>query len=204
MSQVWVMRHGQTQWNCQRRIQGQLDSPLTEVAITELEKMVLPNLTGGTILCSDLGRSLKTAQLVAHHAGGQVTISPLLRERGFGVLQGEVIDQNPHLHDQWQAYHKRYQQPSLNIVGCESGYAFTQRLIAARTLIGNIQRNNKPLLLIVHGEWWLAFESLLHGRPFWQVGSEMVDNSRLFSLPRDGLVCDQSGHLAFSFDKRRA
>ncbi|MDA0149612.1 histidine phosphatase family protein [Vibrio sp. LaRot3] len=204
MAHIWVMRHGRTRWNEQSRIQGHLDSPLTKAAIAELYEMNLPNLAGGTILCSDLGRATQTAELVARRSGGNIVVSSLLRERGFGVLQGEVVDEKPHLHVQWQSYHKRYQQPNLNIVGSESGRVFSQRLNASLELIARIQRGGQPLLLIVHGEWWLAFESLLNGRLFWQVRGDMAENSRLFLFPSDILMSEQSASTVGGFYKKRA
>lgn len=76
MLQVYLVRHGETQWNAERRIQGQSDSPLTakgeQQAMQVGERARSLGITH--IISSDLGRTKRTAEIIAQACG---VISPL-------------------------------------------------------------------------------------------------------------------------------
>jgi 2,3-bisphosphoglycerate-dependent phosphoglycerate mutase len=85
-----VIRHGETAWNAQSRIQGHLDSPLNEEGLAQalLTGERLAHETFTTLYCSDLGRALQTAQPIVDRSGHEVIREPRLRERQLGVFQG--------------------------------------------------------------------------------------------------------------------
>lgn len=89
------VRHGETAWNAERRIQGQIDIQLN--AAGEAQARALgPGLTGHTfaaVYSSDLRRAWDTAQIAAAVLGLAVSPAPTLRERNFGVLQGLTMDE---------------------------------------------------------------------------------------------------------------
>ncbi len=66
MLQVYLVRHGETEWNAQRRIQGQSDSPLTQMGEAQARQVAQrARLLGIThIITSDLGRTRRTAELI--------------------------------------------------------------------------------------------------------------------------------------------
>lgn len=85
-----LIRHGQTVWNAQGRLQGRLDSPLTErgrAQAAALRPLVadLPGLR----LCSPLGRAVQTARLLFGDA--PVTLDDRLAEIGLGDFSGRLI-----------------------------------------------------------------------------------------------------------------
>jgi probable phosphoglycerate mutase len=85
-----VVRHGETAWNAQGRIQGHLDSPLNEEGMAQA--LLVGERLGAepfeAFFCSDLGRALQTAQPVADRTGRQPMATARLRERALGVFQG--------------------------------------------------------------------------------------------------------------------
>lgn len=85
-----VVRHGETAWNAQGRIQGHLDSPLNEEGLAQalLVGERLGHEGFDRFYCSDLGRVLQTAQPIADRSGKRPVITPRLRERNLGVFQG--------------------------------------------------------------------------------------------------------------------
>ncbi|GAA0158960.1 phosphatase [Lithospermum erythrorhizon] len=92
ITEVIVVRHGETEWNSQRRVQGQSDIDLNEVG-REQALAVAKKLCGGpkfsVVYCSDLKRAFDTAQTIAKLCGGlEVVTDPELRERHMGDLQG--------------------------------------------------------------------------------------------------------------------
>lgn len=85
-----VIRHGETAWNAQTRIQGHLDSPLNEEGLAQalLVGERLQREQFSTLYCSDLGRALQTVQPIADRTGHDIVREPRLRERHLGVFQG--------------------------------------------------------------------------------------------------------------------
>lgn len=97
MTHFILVRHGQTEWNRTRRIQGQLDSKLDELG-REQARLVADRLAAETeiaaVYASDLSRAMDTAQaIVAHHPGLVVTPDPRMREIGFGPWEGKQWDE---------------------------------------------------------------------------------------------------------------
>ncbi|MDC7241891.1 MAG: histidine phosphatase family protein, partial [Spirochaetales bacterium] len=66
MSNLYIMRHGETIWNSEKRYQGQLDSPLTETGIrrTEIQRERLKDLHFSAVYCSPLGRTRQTLEIL--------------------------------------------------------------------------------------------------------------------------------------------
>jgi probable phosphoglycerate mutase len=85
-----VIRHGETAWNAQSRIQGHLDSPLNEEGLAQA--LLVGERLGAErfdqFYCSDLGRALQTAQPIADRTAKQPSVTDRLRERNLGVFQG--------------------------------------------------------------------------------------------------------------------
>jgi probable phosphoglycerate mutase len=85
-----VVRHGETAWNAETRIQGHLDSPLNEEGLAQalLVAERLAHEPLDHLYCSDLGRVLQTVQPLVDRTGKRPLLSPRLRERNLGVFQG--------------------------------------------------------------------------------------------------------------------
>ena len=94
MLQVYLVRHGETQWNAERRIQGQSDSPLTAHGERQAWQVGERARTLGIthIIASDLGRTRRTAEIIAEACGCSVVTDSRLRELDMGVLEKRHID----------------------------------------------------------------------------------------------------------------
>lgn len=87
---IGLLRHGQTDWNIDFRLQGTSDIPLNETGIEQARKASAA-LTEDwdALVSSPLGRAVKTAEIVAEsHSFGELAIEPLLLERSFGEAEG--------------------------------------------------------------------------------------------------------------------
>jgi len=102
---MFVALHGQTEWNRDGRVQGHLDSPLTEhgrrQAVTAARILGDQNLVPGTfeMVCSPLGRTLETARIIATELGFDISAirtEERLKEVSLGQWEG-------HTHAQVQA-----------------------------------------------------------------------------------------------------
>jgi len=92
---ILLARHGETDWNLERRVQGHSDTPLNETgraqALALAELLEAAELDA--IYASDLARAYDTAQVVAERKGLTVTRLPELRERNFGTWEGLTDDE---------------------------------------------------------------------------------------------------------------
>lgn len=105
MLQVYLVRHGETVWNAERRIQGQSDSPLTEKGEQQAWQVGerVKHLGITHIIASDLGRTRRTAEIIADACGCSVTLDPRLRELNMGVLEKRPLDGLTAEEEQWRA-----------------------------------------------------------------------------------------------------
>ena len=90
-----LVRHGETAWNAEGRVQGQQNSPLSDRGRQQGE-LVAERLSHGSVhavYSSDLARARETAELIAAPHGLTVKLGSALRERNYGVLEGKTIDE---------------------------------------------------------------------------------------------------------------
>lgn len=90
----YIFRHGQTQWNIKKIIQGHKDSPLTEEGLEAARSIakVLKTVAFDAVYSSDLLRAKKTAQVLAREHKLTVMTTKLLRERAFGQYEGYTLN----------------------------------------------------------------------------------------------------------------
>jgi len=89
-TELILIRHSETVWNGEGRIQGQRDSPLSERGRSQAQRLAerLRGEPPQIVVSSDLGRALHTAAPVASAVGLSIVIDGQWRERSFGVLEG--------------------------------------------------------------------------------------------------------------------
>ena len=106
MTTLFLVRHGETQWNVQRRIQGWADSPLTSVGLAqaEINARLLGTLGIDRILASPLGRTKQTVAPIVRETRVEAEYDPRLREVCMGDWSGRTVQelQSRYL-DQWRA-----------------------------------------------------------------------------------------------------
>jgi len=90
MALLLLTRHGQTDWNLGRRVQGHTDIPLNSTGIAQARALAeeLASEPLVAVFSSDLARARDTAATVADRHGLRVSIDPDLREKNFGSWEG--------------------------------------------------------------------------------------------------------------------
>lgn len=92
---IYLVRHGQTEWNKQKRYQGSKDIELDETGLDQAEKLAekLKNIQWSKVYSSDLQRARKTAETVINKSNLNIPILevPELREMHFGDWEGETF-----------------------------------------------------------------------------------------------------------------
>lgn len=99
-TRIIAVRHGETAWNVDARIQGQLDIGLNDTGRWQARRVgeALASEAITAVYSSDLGRAHETAQAVAEVAGIPVVADEGLRERSFGIFEGKTFDE---IHETW-------------------------------------------------------------------------------------------------------
>ena len=99
-TRIIAVRHGETAWNVDARIQGQLDIQLNETGRWQARRVghALSAEQIAAVYSSDLGRAHETARAIGDAAGIPVVAHPGLRERRFGMFEGKTFDE---IHEQW-------------------------------------------------------------------------------------------------------
>ena len=88
-----LTRHGETEWNIQKRFQGRCDSPLTQQGREQGRALGLrmQRVQFDAIFASDSGRAKETASIIADFSGHRVQTDSRLRERHYGILEGLTL-----------------------------------------------------------------------------------------------------------------
>ena len=90
MTRLFLVRHGETEWNRSLRYQGHRDIPLSEEGRAQAEKIAsrLSAEQFDSVYASDLSRALETARIIAAGHGLEVKAVPELKETNFGRWEG--------------------------------------------------------------------------------------------------------------------
>ena len=146
-----LIRHGETAWNAEHRIQGQLDIPLSPLGILQSARLAecLSNEPIDAVYSSELSRAWLTAAPLAARLGLDVIAEPRLRERSFGVFEGltlvEIAARYPAEFAQWRARDLAWRPE-----GGENGQQLIDRVLAAATDIA-ARHAGRTVVLVSHG-----------------------------------------------------
>ncbi|PKI92868.1 histidine phosphatase family protein [Actinomycetales bacterium SN12] len=149
MTLLTLVRHGQTDWNLARRIQGTTDIPLNDTGRDDA-RYAAHKLSRGehhTIYASPLVRARETAEIIAAELGLDApTLVPDMREREFGVGEGMLVAD----------YLGRYGDWHAEVPGAETLDEVCARAMAAlHTIARDARRRSAPtaesVIVVTHG-----------------------------------------------------
>lgn len=150
-TRVLLIRHGETAWNAEHRIQGRLDVPLSTTGVWQAGRLA-ERLAGepiDAIVTSDLARAWMTAAPLAEAQGLAPRSDARLRERAFGIFEGKTLDDiAAELPDELVAWRAR--DVGWRIPGGESAAEFIERvLVALRDLTADLA--GRTVAVVTHG-----------------------------------------------------
>lgn len=148
----WLIRHGETEWNANRRLQGWLDIPLSDIGLTQAEQLAahlaaLKEPRFHAVLSSDLIRAAETARIATAHLGLPVLTRETLRERNYGIYQG--LDWAA-LNEDLASQGVNLRAPDQFIENGESFQGFADRIVAAFETLAR-EHAGQNLLVFAHG-----------------------------------------------------
>ena len=150
-TQLLLIRHGETAWNAEHRIQGQLDIPLSPLGVLQSARLAecLANEPIDAVYSSGQSRAWLTAAPLAARLGLEVIAEPRLRERSFGIFEGLTLDEAAERHpSEFKKWRER--DPAWRPEGGESGQQLIDRVLSAVSDIG-IKHPSQTVVLVSHG-----------------------------------------------------
>jgi len=150
-TRILAIRHGETAWNVDTRIQGHLNIPLNDTGHWQAERLgqALAGEEIAAIYASDLSRAHETASYVGRATGIPVVAEVGLRERSFGDFEGRTFAEiEIALPDQAERWRKR--DPSFAPTGGESLLQVQDRVLATVNRLA-VQHPGELIVLVGHG-----------------------------------------------------
>ena len=151
MTELILIRHGETDWNVQGRFQGQIDVPLNAMGLRQAALMAerMARERVDVFYCSDLLRTRQTAAPAAARLALGAVPDAALREQHFGVLEGLSFDEVKARHPDELAAWLRH-DPDYALPGGESVRSFHARVLAAVRALA-AQHAGLRLAIVTHG-----------------------------------------------------
>lgn len=151
-TELILIRHGVTAWNRERRFQGQIDTPLSDIGLAQA-RITADRLAGRSVTAlysSDLRRALQTAEPISAALRLPVRIEPGIRERNYGAFEGRTFDEIqrdlPEAFERWRAREVDF----VISEGAETLASFAQRV--ARAMVEVASRHpGESIALVTHG-----------------------------------------------------
>lgn len=200
-TRVLAVRHGETDWNAQLRIQGHTDIALNERGLWQAARLAHALQDAGVqvIYSSNLLRAHQTALAVAHRVGLKVQHDAGLRERHFGEFEGLTFDEIEQRLPE-EAMRWRHREPGFAPGGGESLQDFYARCVGACSTLA-ARHPGQTVLLVAHGGvldclYRAATRLALDAPRTWQLGNAAVN--RLLHSPGGFTLVgwNDAGHLA--------
>jgi probable phosphoglycerate mutase len=164
-TRVCLVRHGETSWNVEGRLQGHEDIPLNANGVAQARALAeaLATTRFDAIYSSDLSRALDTASAVAKRLALTVIPLPAVRERNFGVFQGLTRQEAEHRFPEMQARVTRREPDFIPPEG-ESLRQCYERIAAILDTLAD-KHAGHTILLVAHGGVLDAARRFVTGMP---------------------------------------
>ncbi len=150
-TEIYLIRHGETTWNFEKKIQGQLDSPLTDIGIQQGhllgERMI--KINPDVIYTSNLKRAIDTANLLNENIKKEIVVLPSLKERNWGIFQGATWER---IKNFYPKQYKFYKNDSKNYV-VPNGESYAQVLKRITDTLDFLvsKKKYRKIVIVTHG-----------------------------------------------------
>jgi probable phosphoglycerate mutase len=151
MTELILLRHGETDWNRELRFQGHVDVALNAIGLEQARRLAarLAGESAHGLYASDLMRAQQTAVPVAEQLGLAAVTEPQLREQSFGRVDGMSVDdikaQHPQAWEGWLRFEEDYCMPEG-----ETTRQFHARVMEAVNRL-SAAHPHKTLVVVTHG-----------------------------------------------------
>ncbi|MGI3184153.1 histidine phosphatase family protein [Nioella aestuarii] len=166
--ELWVLRHGETEWNTEERLQGLLDSPLTAVGLDQARaqgRLLAAHLSGPVrVISSDAPRAMRTAEIAVSGLGLVIESDPRLAEINLGRWQGRTVQE---LRAEYPDI-ARATDPHLWKFGAPGGETLGQMSARVQAVLEGL---TGPTVLVTHGVTSRLLRCIVLGIPVTDLAS---------------------------------
>ena len=180
VTRIVAIRHGETAWNAEGRLQGQLDIPLNDLGRQQALRLADALRDEGlqAVIASDLARAWATAQALAQPLGLPLAADTGLRERHFGQMQGHTYSDIDRQWPDWSARWRR-REPDFSAPGGESLLQFQARVVDCAARLAR-SHAGQTIALVCHGGvldslYRAATGAALDAPRSWQLGNASIN-----------------------------
>jgi len=172
---VYLIRHGETDWNSERKLQGQTDIPLNEygIELAEITAKELKNIKFDRIFSSPLIRAVQTAEILRGDRKLSIITDDRIKEINFGLCEGTVI---PRYEDEPVSPIWKFEFDTENYMPAEGGETFAQIYERSddffKKCIMPLEEECENVLIVGHGCFNRTLLNPMMGRPlkrFWEI-----------------------------------
>ena len=147
--ELFLLRHGESQGNAEKYLQGQEEYPLTDLGFKQAKALAnywkTKNIQFDNIITSPQLRARETAEIIANVSGQNIEINPIWKERNYGNLSGKPLNEVRHLLEDPEANQLHHK---IGQTG-ESEWEFFQRGDKAMQSI--LKKSPGKYLIVSHG-----------------------------------------------------
>jgi len=177
-----LIRHGETIWNTQLRMQGSLDSDLTTKGESQIKALGewMKEVPFDYLYCSDSGRARKTAEAISKYTGHTLNFDKRLREKDLGIFEGLTSEE---ARERYPETFKLFKTAGVNYV-IDQGESTQQLLERALEAIEKIRIRHpqKVAVLVTHGGVVRVLMKHVLGVPLDAPTQFMISNTGIFRL----------------------
>jgi probable phosphoglycerate mutase len=207
VTEILLIRHGETAWNAVKRLQGHLDIPLSEVGVRQAAALghALRDEVLDAVFASDLQRATQTAQAIVSPRAMTVQVESGLRERCYGAFEGmlytEIGQRYPEAYAAWQARDIDVRFPA-GVHVAETLHEFSRRAMGTIIRIAS-EKKYRKIALVSHGGVLECAYRAAQGIGFAHARDFTILNASINRFKWDGrmlhmLKWGDVGHLALS------
>jgi len=191
-----LIRHGETLWNTQLRMQGSLDSDLTLKGESQVKALGewMKEVPFDYLYCSDTGRARKTAKAIIKYTGHTLNIDKRLREKDLGIFEGLTSEE---ARERYPETFQLFKTAGVNYV-IDQGESTQQLLDRALEVIEEIRIRHpqKVAVLVTHGGVVRVLMKHVLGVPLDAPTQFLINNTGIFRLVwRDKWIVAEMGAL---------
>lgn len=181
-----LVRHGETPWNTESRLQGHIDIPLNETGIAQARaaRASLAGVRFGAAYSSDLERARRTAEEIVADPTA-IVLTPQLRERHYGAFQGLTYAEAESRHPEAYQRFKRRDPDFAFPEGGESLRAFAARIAGMLNEIA-ARHAGEHVLVVTHGGVLDIAHRIAAGKPLEAARDFTIPNASLNWIGHDG------------------
>jgi len=176
---VFLVRHGESEWNAEGRLQGQTPNiPLTALGKRQANQAAIQLTNSGSqfVLSSDLLRAAETAEIIAHSLSVPLRLESDLREQSLGVFEGRMA-----LEVRRETDDENWTDPSWRPSGGESLQDVYLRLERLFSELSHEQPNGR-VVVVTHGDTARIALALLQGKGLDGVTTAVLKNGEVVEL----------------------